>query len=213
VQPLAVVRFDRDFFEIQSRRRRRLIDRARGEVQQRVEQGTKQRTLNSCITVRIYGLGELDVLNHQVPWYIGGPILGLCAVAIRVLLNRRLGVTGGFSEVVERVSQRSRAFGWQAYVLGGIVVGGALFAIVAGGPDFHGYGWLTDTFTGSAEFLVAPILIVAGALIGFGAKTAGGCTAGNGLSGVSMGSLTSLAATATFFGTAIAVSFLIKAVI
>lgn len=153
------------------------------------------------------------MLHHQVPWYIGGPILGLCAVAIRVLLNRRLGVTGGFSEVVDRVSQRSVAFGWQAYVLGGIVVGGALFAVVAGGPDFHGYGWLTDTFTGGAEFLVAPILIIAGALIGFGAKTAGGCTAGNGLSGISMGSLASLAATATFFGTAIAVSFLIKAVI
>ncbi|MDX6668511.1 MAG: hypothetical protein QOK04_1891, partial [Solirubrobacteraceae bacterium] len=41
----------------------------------------------------------------------------------------------------------------------------------------------------------------------------GGCTAGNGLSGISMGSLASLAATATFFGTAIAFSFLIKAVI
>jgi uncharacterized membrane protein YedE/YeeE len=155
----------------------------------------------------------LTVLHQQVPWYIGGPILGLCAVAIRVLLNQRLGVTGGFSEVVDRVGRRSLVFGWRAYVLGGIVVGGALFAILAGGPDFHGYGWLTDTFTGGARFLVAPILIVAGVLIGFGAKTAGGCTAGNGLSGVSMGSLASLAATATFFATAIAFSFLIKAVI
>jgi uncharacterized membrane protein YedE/YeeE len=153
------------------------------------------------------------VLNHQVPWYIGGPILGLCAVAIRVLLNQRLGVTGGFSEVVDRVSRRSLAFGWQAYVLAGIVVGGALFAIVAGSPDFHGYGWLSDTFTGGAEFLVAPILIVAGVLIGFGAKTAGGCTAGNGLSGTSHGSPASFVAMGTFMGTAIAVSFVIEALI
>jgi hypothetical protein len=55
--------------------------------------------------------------------------------------------------------------------------------------------------------------VLAGLLIGFGAKTAGGCTSGNGLSGNAMLSPASLVATATFFGTAIAVSFLIEAVI
>ena len=51
------------------------------------------------------------------------------------------------------------------------------------------------------------------ALNDFGAKVASGCTAGNGLTGTAMGSLASLAATVTFFATAIAVSFLIEAVI
>jgi len=147
------------------------------------------------------------VLHHQLAWYIGGPLLGLCVVAVRLLLNARLGVTGGFSAVIEGV------FDWRAFFLFGLVAGAIVFGLVAGGPDFHGYGWLTDTFTGSARWVVAPILLVAGLLIGFGAKTAGGCTSGNGLSGVSMTSLASVAATATFFGTAIAVSFLIKAVI
>jgi uncharacterized membrane protein YedE/YeeE len=50
-------------------------------------------------------------------------------------------------------------------------------------------------------------------LIGYGAKWAGGCTSGNGLSGSSMLSPAGLAATATFFATAIVVSFAIKAVI
>lgn len=147
------------------------------------------------------------MLHHQLAWYIGGPLLGLCVVAVRLLLNARLGVTGGFSAVIEGV------FDWRAFFLFGLVAGAIVFGLVAGGPDFHGYGWLTDTFTGSARWVVAPILLVAGLLIGFGAKTAGGCTSGNGLSGVSMTSLASVAATATFFGTAIAVSFLIKAVI
>jgi uncharacterized membrane protein YedE/YeeE len=147
------------------------------------------------------------VLHHQLAWYIGGPLLGLCVVAVRLLLNAHLGVTGGFSAVVQRV------FDWRAFFLIGLIVGAAVFALVAGGPDFHGYGWLTDTFTGSARWVVAPILFVAGLLIGFGAKTAGGCTSGNGLSGTSMVSPASVAATATFFGTAIVVSFLIKAVI
>jgi uncharacterized protein len=50
-------------------------------------------------------------------------------------------------------------------------------------------------------------------LIGFGAKLAGGCTSGNGLSGTAMLSPAALASTATFFGTAIVVSFLIKGIV
>jgi uncharacterized membrane protein YedE/YeeE len=146
------------------------------------------------------------MLHSQLAWYIGGPLLGLCVVAIRLLLNGRLGVTGGFSAVVER------KLDWRAFFLFGIVAGAIAFALIAGGPDFHGYGWLTDTFTGDQRWLVGPILFAAGILIGFGAKAAGGCTSGNGLSGVSMTSVASVAATATFFATAIAVSFLIKAV-
>ena len=145
------------------------------------------------------------MLHNQLAWYIGGPLLGLCVVAIRLLLNARLGVTGGFSAVVER------KLDWRAFFLFGLIVGAAAFALIAGGPDFHGYGWLTDTFTGGARWVVGPILFVAGILIGFGAKTAGGCTSGNGLSGVSMSSAASIAATATFFATAIVVSFVVKA--
>ena len=122
-------------------------------------------------------------------------------------------MTGGYSEVIETVRRRSLAFDWRGWFFVGLVVGGTAFALIAGGPDFHGYGWLTDTFHGSAQILIAGILLVAGVLIGFGSKTAGGCTSGNGLSGSSMLSPASLAATATFFATAIAVSFLIEAVI
>jgi uncharacterized membrane protein YedE/YeeE len=85
-----------------------------------------------------------------------------------------------------------------------------VFALIAGGPDFHGYGWLTDNLD---EAWVGPILVVAGVLIGYGAKLAGGCTSGNGLSGTAILSPAALVATATFFSTAIAVSFVTEAVI
>jgi uncharacterized membrane protein YedE/YeeE len=153
------------------------------------------------------------VLHDQLAWYIGGPVVGLCVVATRALLGERLGITGGYSSIVESVSARRVGLDWRAFVLFGVIAGAVGYALIAGGPDFHGYGWLTTTFTGDSRFLVAPILVVAGVLIGFGAKVASGCTAGNGLSGSAMGSLASLAATATFFATAIAVSFLIEAVI
>jgi uncharacterized membrane protein YedE/YeeE len=153
------------------------------------------------------------VSHHQLPWFVAGPVLGLCVVAVRLLLNQRLGVTGGYTSLLASVRARSPALDWRALFFLGIIVGGLVFALVAGGPDFHGYGWLTQNFTGSSRWLVAPILLASGVLIGFGAKTAQGCTSGNGLGGTSLASPASLAATATFFSTAIAVSFLIKAVI
>ena len=153
------------------------------------------------------------MLHAQIPWFVGGPVMGLCVVAIRWLLNQRLGVTGGYTAVVDAVTRRAESVDWRAFFWVGIVVGGLVFALVGGGPDFHGYGWLTQHFTGSSRWIVAPLLLASGLLIGFGAKTAQGCTSGNGLGGTSILSPASLVATCTFFGTAIVVSFFIKWVI
>jgi uncharacterized membrane protein YedE/YeeE len=54
------------------------------------------------------------------------------------------------------------------------------------------------------------VLVGAGVLIGFGAKTAGGCTSGNGLGGCSTGSPAGFAATGTFMGVAIAGTFVLR---
>ena len=149
------------------------------------------------------------MLNPQLAWYVAGPLLGLCVIAVRLLFNARLGVTGGYSAIVDSVSRRSLSFDWRGWFVIGVLLGGTVFAVAAGGQDFHGYGWLTRSFD---DVLVAPILVVSGVLIGYGAKLSGGCTSGNGLSGTSILSPASLAATGTFFATAIAVSFLTKAV-
>jgi hypothetical protein len=124
-----------------------------------------------------------------------------------------LGVTGGYTDVLDNLGRRSLALDWRGWFFVGLVAGGAVFALIAGGPDFHGYGWLTDTFHGSGRIAIAVLLLGAGVLIGFGSKTADGCTSGNGLSGSSMLSPASFVATATFFVTAIVVSFAIEALI
>jgi uncharacterized membrane protein YedE/YeeE len=152
------------------------------------------------------------MLHKQLAWYIAGPVLGLCVVACRLLFNARLGVTGGFSEVLSKLASRSLAFDWRGWFLIGVTLGGTAFAVIAGGPDFHGYGYLTEHLHAGARAFIAPILVLAGVLIGYGAKLAGGCTSGNGLSGTSSLSRASLAATATFFGTAIVVTFVIEAI-
>src|SRR4051794_32997513 len=145
-------------------------------------------------------------MHQQLAWYIGGPVLGLCVVAMRWLLNERLGATGAWADVVDRLSARSVAFGTRGWLLIGVIAGGLVFG--AFGSEVHGYGWMTDTLPGWAA---VALLVASGALIGYGARLAGGCTSGNGLSGNAALSPAALVATGTFFGTAIVVSFLIEA--
>lgn len=153
------------------------------------------------------------MLHPQLAWYVAGPVLGLCVVACRALYNGRLGVTGGYSEIIRQLRSRRLSFDWRGWFVIGVLLGGTVYALVAGGPDFHGYGWLTSSLHGWAQILIAPVLLVSGVLIGLGTKIAGGCTSGNGLSGSAIFSPASLVATATFFATAIGVSFLIKAAV
>jgi uncharacterized membrane protein YedE/YeeE len=154
------------------------------------------------------------MLHSQLPWFFGGPILGLCVVAMRWLMNERLGVMGAWTDVVNTVAARRLSFGPFGWMLFGLVAGAAGFALIAGGPDFHGYGWLTDTFTGTAGTLaIVAILFACGVLIGLGTKIAGGCTSGNGLSGNAMASPASLVATMTFFATGIVVTLVTEALI
>jgi uncharacterized membrane protein YedE/YeeE len=155
---------------------------------------------------------DATLLNRPA-WYILGPLIGLVVVGLMATINERFGVLGGYSNLVERVTGRSPTIGWKGWLLVGVFGGSLLFSVLAGGSAVaDGYGWLTRTFTGPGYVVVGLLLIAAGALIGFGAKMAGGCTSGNGIGGCSAGSTSSFAATGTFMGTAIATTFVINAV-
>ena len=157
----------------------------------------------------------MHALLDRPPWYVIGPLMGLIVVAAFVLLNERVGVVGGLSDFVDRVSGRRATLGWKGWFAVGIVGGALAFRLLAGGTSVgrgHDFSWLTRLLSGGGELVAAVILLVAGVLIGFGAKTASGCTSGNGLGGCSTGSPGSLVATGTFMAVAIAVSFLIQAV-
>lgn len=153
-------------------------------------------------------------LLHRPAWYVVGAAIGLVTVALLALINERVGVLGGYSNLVERLTGRMPALGWKAWFLGGVLAGSLIFRLASGHSTVpHGYGWLTRTFTGGAHVLViGPVLVAAGALIGFGAKLAGGCTSGNGIGGCSSASTSSFVATGTFMAVAIGMSFLIRAV-
>ncbi len=155
----------------------------------------------------------MDFLLDQPPWFVIGPAVAVIVLGLVSLLNVRIGVLGGWSDLIERAEGRKRQIGWKGWFVFGMIAGGLLFRLMAGGTTTgDGYGWVTGAFD-DAFAPVALVLLAGGVLIGFGAKTASGCTSGNGLGGTTFGSPASFAATGTFMGVAIAGSFLIKAIV
>jgi photosystem II stability/assembly factor-like uncharacterized protein/uncharacterized membrane protein YedE/YeeE len=154
---------------------------------------------------------SMHTLSSAPAWWLGGLIFGAVVIALRLALNKRIGVLGGYSELVERASGRGKALGWKSFFLFGVLGGGLLYALVAGKyAGGHGYGWLARDFPHHAGLATGVGLVLAGVLIGFGAKTAGGCTSGNGFGGTTSGSPASFVATMTFFATAVGASFVLR---
>jgi uncharacterized membrane protein YedE/YeeE len=154
-----------------------------------------------------------DLLLQRPAWYVIGTLLGLVTVGLFAFINGRIGVVGGYSNLVELATRRTEGLAWQAWFLFGVLAGGLVFRLLAGSSTVgDGYGWLTREFGPHAYAAVGGVLLIGGALIGFGAKVAGGCTSGNGIGGSSVGSQASLVATGTFMAVAIGASFALKAV-
>lgn len=102
----------------------------------------------------------------------------------------------------------------QAALLISIFLGGLIASLASGrfhlrldmGPGFR------NLVTASPVGMVV-LLFTGGVLVGFGTRLAGGCSSGHGLNGCGRRDPVSIVATATFFGTAVAVSFLLWKVI
>jgi uncharacterized membrane protein YedE/YeeE len=146
----------------------------------------------------------------RCPWYVAGPLLGLVIVALRAAMNKPLGVVGGYIDVSEH-GLRPRRFGFGTYLLLGFVLGGTAFALTT--------GTFSVTFAyPAADLLPADVLVQSGALLiagiamGFGARTAGGCTSGHGLSGMSLGSPASIVSSMTFFGSGVVLAHLLAGI-
>lgn len=147
--------------------------------------------------------------SSQCPWYLAGPLLGLLVVAMRWAGNLHLGALGSFV-ATESWAARGGLPGWRVFFFVGMVVGGLVYGLVAG--DLHA-SFANGSFDriwlpvlGPGLGARAAVLGAAGVLIGFGARTAGGCTSGHGVCGVAQLSPGSLASTATFVLTAVAVA-------
>ena len=123
---------------------------------------------------------------------LGGAIIGLSATLLLATLGRVAGVSG---IVANLVSWRRTGESWQlGFVLGLLVV-----------------GWLLLGRQNQGTVIAAPtVSVVAGLLVGFGARLGNGCTSGHGVCGLSRFSKRSLVATLTFMACAMVVVFLVR---
>jgi uncharacterized membrane protein YedE/YeeE len=114
---------------------------------------------------------------------IGGVLIGLSAALMLLGAGRVVGVSG---IAARAFGISSSGMSWSSawtFVLG-LPLGGAIVAFLRGG--LH------------PEFVSTPSLLVAGVLVGFGARLGSGCTSGHGVCGVSRLSQRSIVATGTF---------------
>lgn len=119
---------------------------------------------------------------------VGGMLIGL-ATALLMLLD---GKVAGISGIVGGLLRRSGSeVWWRAMFVAGLLLGAAAYI-----------AWTGETFPVEVAASM-PVLVLAGLLVGFGARLGSGCTSGHGVSGMARLSRRSIVATVVFMGTAI----------
>lgn len=130
----------------------------------------------------------LAMFPHAQPLegLIGGLLIGLGGAVMLIGAGRIAGISGMASRFL-RLGNAGTPWPIAAFFIIGLLVGAALFAVVAGPIEAH--------FAPSTLHL-----IIAGLLTGFGTRLGSGCTSGHGVCGMSRLSPRSLLATVTFIG-------------
>lgn len=128
----------------------------------------------------------------------GGLLIG-AAAGLLLLLNGRVAGVSGLAAVAAGLLPGSTPRAQAAAFVIGLPLGAALIAAAVRPPSV--------TVTSSA-----PLLVVAGLLVGFGTRLGNGCTSGHGVCGIARLSPRSLIATATFMAVAAATVFVVRQV-
>lgn len=167
------------------------------------------------------------VANDPWPWYVAGPLIAFVMFAL-IYFGKTFGVSSNFRAVCSMVGAGRcadffkfdwRANKWNFVFLIGAVIGGIISSQlsedksipIAGdtrkelaelGIDSEAGSYLPGNLF-SIEALSDPstllILVIGGALVGFGARYAGGCTSGHAITGLSNLQWPSLLAVIGFF--------------
>jgi uncharacterized protein len=125
---------------------------------------------------------------------IGGALIGLAAALIWSLLGR---IAGASDILGNALTEPGFENGWRIAFLAGLLSAGVGAVLLAPGLVHF------DLKAGGSQ------LLVAGLLVGFGTRTASGCTSGHGICGVGRFSLRSIVATLCFMGSAMLTVFVL----
>ena len=112
----------------------------------------------------------------------GGLLIGLSVALFFILNGRMIGISGIASNFLISKNNRIENF----LFLFGLILGPLIYSLISG----------QEVIISISSSLI--LLIIAGALVGFGTRLSSGCTSGHGISGISRFSLRSIIATITF---------------
>ena len=151
----------------------------------------------------------MNLLPAQLPWFVAGPGIGLLLVVMYAVGNTHLGISSSYLRTAQAVVlRRVPQDGWKVRYFIGLAAGALLASLLSSGPapTYDSlYGALGAILPAASLILVVPLfLFIGGVLMGYGARWAGGCTSGHGISGSAALSPASLVSTVIFMGVAIA---------
>jgi uncharacterized membrane protein YedE/YeeE len=126
---------------------------------------------------------------------IGGALIGLATALLMLLAGRIAGISGILGAVLG-LGTGERA--WRVAFIAGLILA-PLSGYLAGYPVPSPL--MPDSWA---------VIVVAGLLVGFGARLGGGCTSGHGVCGIARLSKRSTVATAVFIGAAVVVVALMR---
>ena len=125
----------------------------------------------------------MNIVNFTpVSALIGGLLIGLSVALFFILNGRMIGISGMASNFL--VSKNNRIDNFLFLV--GLILGPLIYSYTTG----------KEINISISSSLI--LLIIGGALVGFGTRLSSGCTSGHGISGISRFSLRSIIATITF---------------
>jgi uncharacterized membrane protein YedE/YeeE len=179
----------------------------------------------------------LNFIREPWPWYVAGPLIGLCVPLLLLVSNKALGVSSNFRHIcaacfpgtVDYFKYDWKAESWNLFLVAGILLGGFISIQVIGHPNTIAISDATvkdlaalgiterEGFVPSQIFnfqnLTSPsgllFMVVGGFLVGFGTRYANGCTSGHSITGLSNLQWVSLVATISFFAGGLLVTHLL----
>ncbi len=114
----------------------------------------------------------------------GGLLIGMSSLLMLLILGRITGISGIAAALLSPESDNAWRWAFTAGLLGGPVI----------------WQWLSASAPPLPSAAPAFMTVLAGLLVGFGTRYAGGCTSGHGVCGIGRLSSRSMAATAAFIG-------------
>ncbi len=147
------------------------------------------------------------------PFWLGGIAIGGFVLAFLFGANKLLGVSTGYMDACNAVTDDKARKSWRLPFIGGMIGGGAIATMLAGGLEPSFAMGMFDTMLSASVAVKAVVFTLGGVLIGFGARLAGGCTSGHSIVGVALLAPSSLIATGGFMAAGFVVTNLVYRVL